>query len=91
MSYKIRFTEQAVEETKRLKKSETAAYKKLRKLLAELIEHPYTGTGKPEPMKYDYAGCYSRRITKKHRLVYNISEQEITVLILSTANHYDDR
>jgi toxin YoeB len=91
MSYKIRFTEQAEEETERLKKSEAAAYKKLRKLLSELIEHPYTGTGKPEPMKHDYTGCYSRRITKKHRLVYKVSEQEITVLILSTANHYDDK
>ena len=50
MSYKIRFTAQAEEETKRLKKSEPAAYKKLQKLLMELIEHPYAGTGKPESM-----------------------------------------
>jgi toxin YoeB len=91
MSYKIRFTAQAEEETKRLKKSETAAYKKFQKLLIELIEHPYAGTGKPEPMKHDYTGCYSRRITKKHRLVYKVSEQEITVLILSTSGHYDDK
>jgi toxin YoeB len=91
MSYKVRFTVQAEEETRRLKKSETAAFKKLKSLIMELIEHPYTGTGKPEQMKYDYVGCYSRRITKKHRLIYKVFEQEITVLILSTANHYDDK
>jgi toxin YoeB len=91
MSYLIRFTAQAEKETQHLKKSEPAAYNKLQKLLMELIEHPYTGAGKPEPMKYDYAGCHSRRITKKHRLIYKVSEQEILVVVISTCGHYDDK
>jgi toxin YoeB len=59
------------------------------KLLDELIEHPATGTGKPEKMKY--ADCYSRRITKKHRLVYSIDNDKIVVLVLSASGHNDDK
>ena len=55
------------------------------------MEHPYSGTGKPELLKHNYAGYYSRRITQKHRLIYEINDQEITVLILSAAGHYQDK
>jgi toxin YoeB len=91
MNYKIRFSAQAQEDAIHLKKYEVTAYNKLVRLLVELTEHPYTGTGKPKPMKYGYTGCYSRRITKKHRLVYSVNNEEITVLIISVLRHYDDK
>lgn len=89
--YYIEFTEQAVEDLKWLKKTDTQAYKKAQKLIEELVEHPHTGTGRPELKKYDLSGCYARRITQKHRLVYQILEEKIIVLILSASGHYSDK
>ena len=66
-------------------------YKKAVKLLEELQEHPQTGTGKPEQLKGDRAGQWSRRITDRHRLVYEIEEEQVMVLILSSYGHYDDK
>jgi toxin YoeB len=58
--------------------------------LIELGEHPYTGTGKPEKLKYDLAGRYSRRIDKKNRIIYAINEWIITVYVLSVKGHYGE-
>ncbi len=91
MIYKIEFTIDALSEIAILKKSEVAAYNKLQKLLLELMEHPYTGTGKPKQLKGDLSGCYSRRITQKHRLVYSVDNEKVIVLILSASGHYEDK
>ena len=71
-----------------LKKSETSVYKKLIRLLEELTEHPTTGIGKPEKLKHELGGLYSRRLTQKHRLVYRVDEEKITVLVISALGHY---
>ncbi|MEL6358412.1 MAG: Txe/YoeB family addiction module toxin [Bacteroidota bacterium] len=47
---------------------------------------PFEGIGKPGPLKYALTGCWSRRITKEHRLVYEVSDS--TVFILSARGHY---
>jgi toxin YoeB len=91
MIYEIEFTDQAQKEIALLKKSDLAAYTKLQKLLIELMEHPYTGTGKPERMKYDFSGYYSRRITHKHRLVYSVDDEKIVVEVLQVSRHYGDK
>jgi len=65
--------------------------KKIEKLLNELMVHPTTGTGQPEKLKIDLKGLYSRRITKKHRLIYSINESIVTVHILSAFDHYGDK
>jgi toxin YoeB len=92
MSYTLRFSKSALEDIERHKKSgDKATIKKIEKLLNELIEHPTTGTGQPEKLKYDLVGLYSRRINKKHRLVYGINEQVVTVHILSAWAHYGDK
>ena len=57
----------------------------------ELREHPHKGTGRPEKLKFDLAGLYSRRINQKHRLVYAVEESTAVVLILSAWAHYDDK
>jgi len=91
MIYTLDFIDSAKREIALLRKSDSNSYKKLEKLLEELVEHPTTGTGKPEPLKGDRSGQWSRRISKKHRLIYEIREEIVTVLILSSYGHYDDK
>ena len=57
-------------------------------LLKDIMEHPYTGIGKPEPLKYDLAGKWSRRINAEHRLIYSVNENIITVYVFSMRYHY---
>ena len=64
--------------------------KKVEKLFLELSEHPYTGTGKPEPLKY-LPNMWSRRLDKKNRLLYTINDEIVTVFVLSLKGHYDDK
>jgi len=92
MKYFIDFSEEANEGIRKLKKSgDRQAIKKLDKLLNELREHPTTGTGHPEQLKH-YSGIrWSRHITDKHRLVYDIFENIVTVEIIQTYGHYDDK
>ncbi len=52
---------------------------KMAVLLDELTEHPFTGTGKPEPLKHNLSGMWSRRINKEHRLVYEVLETNVVV------------
>lgn len=88
--YKISYTESAEADLKRLKKEDSKAFRKACKLLDELSEHPTTGTGIPKPLREDKQGAWSRRITQKHRLVYEIHGAEILVLVVSAYGHYDD-
>ena len=92
MSYILEFSLTALEDIERHKKTgDKPVLKKLEKLLNELMEHPTTGTGQPEKLKHDLAGLYSRRINKKHRLVYSIKKQVVTVYVLSAWSHYGDK
>jgi toxin YoeB len=91
MIYELIISPNAVEDISFLKKTDKLAYKKVEKLLSELREHPKTGSGKPELKKYDLSGLYSRRITQKHRLIYQILEEKVVVLVLSAKGHYDDK
>ena len=50
------------------------------KLIKEVQRDPFTGTGKPEPLKHGLSGCWSRRIDKEHRLVYQVKEDKIRIL-----------
>jgi len=49
-------------------------------LIEGILRDPFTGIGKPEPLKYLLAGCWSRRLTQEHRLVYRVSERRIDFL-----------
>jgi toxin YoeB len=91
MTYAITMSDIAIEDLALLKKSEPHAFKKAVKLLQELKEHPYTGSGHPEAMKYGYAGYYSRRISIRHRMVYRVLEQENAVFVAHARKHYDDK
>ena len=63
--------------------------KKIFSLFEELKEHPYSGTGRPEPLKYELSGKWSRRITSEHRMVFRESMNDIYVL--SLRYHYPQK
>ena len=50
------------------------------KLIVEIQKDPFHGIGKPEPLKHELAGCWSRRIDGEHRLVYQVTESKIRIL-----------
>jgi toxin YoeB len=90
--YEIEFTELALNDIERMSKAgEIQALKKIDAFLDELKEHPYTGTGKPKPLKGNRVGQWSRRISDKHRLVYSVDDNKIVVLIISAYSHYNDK
>lgn len=73
------------------KSGDKASIKKVELIIAELYTHPETGTGKPERLKFELAGYWSRRINKKDRLIYSIENEIITVTIVSAVGHYGDK
>ena len=91
MTYKLDFADQAKEDLARLKRDEPLAYRKAATLLAELRLHPRTGTGKPEALTGGRAGQWSRRINRRHRLIYEIQDAVVKVYVLSSWGHYNDK
>ena len=91
MTYRIMNTPEADEDILRLAKSEPKAFLKVKRFIEELREHPKTGTGHPEPLKGKPEGRWSREITKKHRLVYRMFENEVVVLLIAAYGHYNDK
>ena len=83
----IIFSPQAIEDLKYWKKTDDIAIqKKISLLLGDIQKHPYVGIGKPEPLKYQLSGRWSRRINSVHRLVYRVKESEIWIETLR--GHY---
>jgi toxin YoeB len=92
MIFEIDFTFEALEDIEKLKKTgNKVILKKLFSLIQELKQHPETGTGKPERLKHYQQNTWSRRIDKKHRLVYLIDGTKIVVTILGAYGHYGDK
>ena len=66
---------------------------KIKELLKSIRQNPFTGIGKPEPLKYDLKGFWSRRISSEHRLVYKISGVkgvDQKCFVLQCRFHYDN-
>lgn len=89
--YQIEFTKEAEKSIKKYKKSNVLIYNKLVLLLEELMDHPRTGTGHPEPLKSGDSITYSRRLSGKDRLIYDIYDDKVIVLVLSVEGHYNDK
>ena len=62
--------------------------KRISALLADIMEHPFSGIGKPEPLKHNLQGKWSRRINKEHRLIYSVSDGKVYVYVFSMRDHY---
>ncbi len=81
MPYHLDFTDKAQKDIDFHKKAgNKAVLKKLLILFEELAEHPFTGTGKPEPLKHNLSGMWSRRMNKEHRLIYEVEEDKVFIL-----------
>jgi len=91
MNYIIRYTDDANVTIAKYKKSNPIAYKKFTRLVKELTEHPRTGTGHPKPLVKGNNIRYSRRISGNDRVIYNIYDDTVVVLIVSVGGHYDDK
>jgi toxin YoeB len=66
--------------------TDKAMVKRINKLIGEIQRTPFTGIGKPEALKHQLAGYWSRRITDEHRLVYAVEDNQI--VIVSARHHY---
>ncbi|MDR2908162.1 MAG: Txe/YoeB family addiction module toxin [Bacteroidales bacterium] len=92
MKYSVYLSKKAEEQLDFfLKVGDVSRLKKIHKLLAELEDHPTTGTGKPEVLKGDLFGYYSRRIDGKNRMIYSINNQTVVVDVLSLKGHYGEK
>jgi toxin YoeB len=84
---RITFSKNAWEDYLSWQAEDRKILKKINTLIKYIQSTPYSGIGKPEPLKYDLAGLWSRRIDHEHRLVYQVNENEL--LIYSCRYHYD--
>jgi len=84
---RITFSKNASEDYTLWQSEDKKIMKKINDLIKDIQRTPYAGLGKPEALKYDLAGLWSRRIDREHRLVYQASENEI--LIYSCMYHFD--
>lgn len=89
MHYKIAFTPAAEKDWSYWTNTDVKTAARIKKMLREMREHPFSGTGKPEPLKYQFAGAWSRRINHRDRLVYTVNGSIVTVIVLSMRFHYD--
>lgn len=91
--YDLEYSDEYLEHLEKFQKSgQKKLLVKIDDFLDEIELHPTTGTGKPEPLKgYGERNVYSRRIDQKHRLVYEIFEEEKRIELLSAYGHYDDK
>ena len=71
------------------KSGDKASVKRINQIFIELSEHPEMGIGKPERLKFDLSGYWSRQINRKDRLIYKIEENIVTVTIISALGHYE--
>ena len=82
----VRFTKSAYQDYLCWKKHDTRKIQRIKKLCEDIVKKPFKGIGKPEPLKYDFQGFWSRRIDRTHRIIYKIDDEGI--LILSCRYHY---
>ncbi len=93
MAYAVLLSEQAKEEISTIKKSgDKPTIKKIANMLLELQEHPRTGTGQVEHLKhYVFEETWSRRINKQYRMIYEIHDTEVYVVVISLRSHYGQK
>ncbi|MBY0427934.1 MAG: Txe/YoeB family addiction module toxin [Alphaproteobacteria bacterium] len=65
---------------------------KIKTFIQNIMDTPFKGLGKPEPLKGDFSGCWSRRITQEHRLIYKVEGhgENMVITILQCRYHYAD-
>ena len=82
----ITFTKDALLHLKEWRESDAKMLSKIVSLITDIATSPFVGIGKPEPLKHNLKGRWSRRINDEHRIVYEVND--ITILIISCRYHY---
>ena len=77
---KLTFTREAWDHFRYWLDNEPQMRRKIDRLIEECLRHPFEGTGKPEPLKGDLAGYWSRRIDREHRLVYRVTATSLDIV-----------
>jgi toxin YoeB len=77
---KLVFEQKAWEHLLHWQETDRATLRKINGLIKECLRHPYDGTGKPEPLRGDLSGAWSRRIDREHRLVYRVKEDAVEII-----------
>lgn len=83
---KLSWTEEAWEDYLYWQAHSKPTLKRVNTLINATLRTPFEGIGKPEPLKHDLSGCWSRRIDQEHRLVYDIQDDQI--IIIQCRLHY---
>ena len=91
MSYNIAFLPQARKDFDEWKKTDEKTVVKIKEILKDIAEHPYSGIGKPEPLKHNLTGKWSRRINKNYRIIYSVDGEKILVYVFSMKGHYQNK
>ena len=85
----LHLSKQALEDLTYWQKNNPKMLNKIFKLFEEILRTPFTGTGKPEPLKFGLSGCWSRRINDADRLIYRVLDNN-DIYIVACLSHYDD-
>lgn len=89
--YSIRFEAKADKIVAKWKKSNPILFKKLRNVLQDIMQHPRTGIGHPEPLVGGGDITYSRHISAHGHIIYNIHDEEVYVVVVELEGHYKDK
>ncbi len=82
----VAFHQNAFEQYTEWAKTDKKLFERLHRMISETAKNPFDGIGKPEPLKADLKGYWSRRINDEHRLVYKVTEDQI--IIIGCKYHY---
>lgn len=83
----VYWTSQAEQDREHWRRRDRRLLARIDRLIEDIQEQPFSGIGKPEPLRYEWSGYWSRRITGEHRLVYRVEGN--TVFIAQCRFHYD--
>ncbi|MFI1462401.1 Txe/YoeB family addiction module toxin [Nocardia carnea] len=84
---KLTFTAQGWKSYTSWLATDRSVLKGANKMIDAVLRDPFAGIGKPEPLRHQLAGCWSRRITQEHRLIYLVTDAEIVVV--QVGSHYE--
>ena len=89
--YTVDYSKSAKKTLKKWKKSNPQLFKKATEILLDIMKHPRTGLGHPEPLVGGHDVTYSRHITAHDRIIYDIYDTSISVLVIQVEEHYNDK
>jgi toxin YoeB len=76
----ILFTDESWDDYLYWQKNDKKILARINLLIKEIIRTPFEGIGKPEPLKYQLKGCWSRRIDDEHRIIYEVTSKELRII-----------